>query len=289
MIARMVARTREQPDANFEQLTGIFRNYHFPEMKQKHKDYVDSLKDKAEFYRLLGQLVLEGYPIEMYVCDGAYRDRGLLITMKNGLLRFYNNIARDILFDTLSNVFFSEDRLIELSNSFRTWPKLELRSREYLQTINFESRKWIRFDGKQFDPFTSKITNACWVRFMKNYSRLDFAYVEWNDNDWRLYLFQASISSFPEHNRDFTRNSFVSPESSQLASLLHALFGIFDFQVSTIRDESDTIIDFEVTDSNDQSYRDRICILYVTPLTNNEARISIASVFIDFITLERRR
>ncbi|GJD07486.1 hypothetical protein Gasu2_18450 [Galdieria sulphuraria] len=117
----MVARTREQPDANFEQLTGIFRNYHFPEMKQKHKDYVDSLKDKAEFYRLLGQLVLEGYPIEMYVCDGAYRDRGLLITMKNGLLRFYNNIARDILFDTLSNVFFSEDRLIELSNSFRTW------------------------------------------------------------------------------------------------------------------------------------------------------------------------
>ncbi|GJD06191.1 hypothetical protein Gasu2_06200 [Galdieria sulphuraria] len=103
IIARIIA--SRQPDANFEQLTGVFRNYDYPEIKQKYKDYVDLLKDKAEFYRLRRQLFLEGYPMELYVCDGAYRERGLFITMKNGLLRFYNSMARNILFDTFSTVF----------------------------------------------------------------------------------------------------------------------------------------------------------------------------------------
>ncbi|GJD11659.1 hypothetical protein Gasu2_57860 [Galdieria sulphuraria] len=123
---------------------------------------------------------------------------------------------------------------------------------------------------------------------MTNYSLFDFAYVEWKDRYWTLYLFQASTSSIPEHSRDFARmeHLFGSPESSHLASLLKALFGQSDYQVSTIRDESDTIIDFEVTESNGQCYRDRICILYVTPLTKNEASTSNAPSFIDFITLE---
>ncbi|EME30667.1 hypothetical protein Gasu2_19460 [Galdieria sulphuraria] len=123
---------------------------------------------------------------------------------------------------------------------------------------------------------------------MTNYSLFDFAYVEWKVRYWTLYLFQASISSIPEHSRDFARmeHLFGSPESSHLASLLKALFGQSDYQVSTIRDESDTIIDFEVTDSNGQCYRDRICILYVTPIRKNEASTSNAPSFIDFITLE---
>jgi len=74
-----------------------------------------------------------------------------------------------------------------------------------------------------------------------------------------------------------------SGETVQLASLLNVLF-IAPFEVSTVYDASKNIVDFEVTDSRGVSYRDRISILYVTPLTREDAKADSAPEFVEFLT-----
>jgi hypothetical protein len=138
-------------------------------------------------------------------------------------------------------------------------------------------------------PPRSKIEFSCWIRFGTNYPRLDYAYVDMTeDGNWMLYLIQVSVSSFPAHNIDsaqLERLFMKTGGSVQLASLLNSFFAEV-FEVSPVYDARKKIVNFEVTDSQGISFRDRISILYVTPLTREDAKADSAPDFVEFLTFD---
>jgi len=191
-------------------------------MEKRHKEYVDSLKeeDKETFYNMLYKLFLDRESPAITLFDRSYRDRGLLITLNDGSLHFYNSIARDILFESFPNYYFGRDRLVELSNKFKEdrmkgfsgseyferlfldlcyqfRPDIEVYSRARHQTIHLNSNvRWLRFDRKGLLPPCSKINFSCWINFGVNYSSLDYAYVDTTDGGWMLRLIQVSVHLF---------------------------------------------------------------------------------------------
>jgi len=121
MIAELIELSRSFPNLSFEELVSKFTKEVYNDMKKRHKEYVDSLKeeDKETFYNMLYELFLGRETPAITLFDSAYRDRGLLITMNNGSLRFYNSIARDILFESFSKHYFTKERLVEVSKMFK--------------------------------------------------------------------------------------------------------------------------------------------------------------------------
>jgi len=108
------------------------------------------------------------------------------------------------------------------------------------------------------------------------------------DGSWMLYLIQVSISSFPAHNIDSARLELLFKKTGgtvQLASLLN-LFFAEAFEVSPLYNDREKIVNFEVTDSQGISFRDRISILYVTPLTREDAKADSAPEFVEFLTFD---
>jgi len=191
-------------------------------MKRRHFEYVDSLNDteKMDFAAMLYKLFLGQDTPRITICEDAYRDRGLLITFKDRYLQFYNSVARDILLDTFTKFYFSESRLVELSQKlkqarmegsgggeyfeelflglcFRFRPDIQTCSRASSRTIHFQSNVWFRFDGKCVDRRLSSIEMSCWIKFIRNYALLDYAYVDMiDDGRWMLYLIRVSVSPF---------------------------------------------------------------------------------------------
>eukprot|EP00871_Galdieria_phlegrea_P000663 jgi/Galph1/1598/GphlegSOOS_G285.1 len=220
MIAIMVLLYSE-PVSSFEELEKYFACNIQPFMERKHVQYIESLKTgdvDDDFLEILRALFLGDCTPSMDICNSAYLARGLFIVMKNRTLRFYNNIAGDILFFTFKCRMLSEERLLELSprpcpekkemmhlkNSFfrGVFPDGQFLSHNaFLNAVGFEGRKWLRLDGKYFGPICSGITSSCWLRFTKDYAPLDLAYVDIEDDNWMLLLLQLSIYSFPQHNR----------------------------------------------------------------------------------------
>jgi len=244
--------------------------------------------------------------------DSAYRDLGLLLAMNDASLRFYNSIACDILFESFSKHYFTKERLVEVSKMFKDArrdgrgggehfeelfldlcqyyrPDIEVYSRRSYLKIHLKSNRWLRFDGKEFMPPRSKIEFSCWIKFGTHYPRLDYAYVDMTDDgNWMLYLIQVSVSSFPAHNIDLAqleRLFMKTGGSVQLASLLNSFFAEV-FEVSPVYDAREKIVNFEVTDSQGISFRDRISILYVTPLTREDAKADSAPEFVEFLTFD---
>jgi len=64
---------------------------------------------------------------------------------------------------------------------------------------------------------------------------------------------------------------------------IHVLAG---FQVSPVVDMKGNLVNFTVKDSNGISYRERICILYVTPLTGSEANADSVPELVQFLIFE---
>ncbi|KAK4526702.1 hypothetical protein GAYE_SCF26G4618 [Galdieria yellowstonensis] len=311
MIGILVNLLSTSGDFSFEEVTQIFKADICNSMKMRHFEYVDSLKDskKTDFVEMLYKLFLGGKTPRITVCEDAYRDRGLLITFEDRSLQFYNSVAREILFDTFTQFYFSDHRLVKLSQKLKEArvngfggdeyfeelflglclcfrPDIQIYSRASSRTIHFQSTAWFRFDGRCFDRLLSSIKMSCWIKFIRNNPCLDYAYVDMTDGIWKLYLIQVSVSSFPVHNRDSARLELLfekSGETVQLASLLNVLFDE-PFEVSPVYDASKNIVDFEVTDSRGVSYRDRISILYVTPLTREDAKADSAPEFVEFLT-----
>ncbi|KAK4528554.1 hypothetical protein GAYE_SCF61G6498 [Galdieria yellowstonensis] len=120
-IAELIELSRSFPNFSFEELVSGFTKNAFGDMKKRHEEYVDSLteKQKKAFYNLLYELFLGRETPAITLFDSAYRDRGLLLEMNNGSLRFYNSVARDILFESFSNYYFTKERLVEASNKFK--------------------------------------------------------------------------------------------------------------------------------------------------------------------------
>ncbi|KAK4526948.1 hypothetical protein GAYE_SCF29G4867 [Galdieria yellowstonensis] len=301
-------------DLSFEEVASNLKADISNSMKMRHVEYVDSLNDvkKADFAKMLYNLFLGGGTPSMTICDNAYRDRGLLITLKDRSLQLYNSVARDILFDTFTQFYFSENHLVELSQELkkarkggsdggacfeelflglclRFRPEIQTCSRERSRTIHFQSNVLFRFDGKCFDRRLSCITTSCWIKFSRNYPRLDYAYVDMiDDGSWMLYLIQVSVSSFPAHNTDsaqLERLFMKTGGSVPLASLLNSFFDR-PFEVSSVYNDRKKIVDFEVADSQGISFRDRISILYVTPLTREDAKADSAPEFVEFLTFD---
>jgi len=300
-------------DFSFEEVSQIFKADICNSMKMRQFEYVDSLKDskKTDFVEMLYKLFLGGKTPRITICEDAYRVRGLLITFKDRSLQFYNSVAREILFDTFTQFYFSDNRLVKISQKlkearmngfggdeyfeelflglcFRFRPDVEIYSRASSRRIHFQSSAWFRFDGKCFDRRLSSIKMSCWIKFIRNNPCVDYAYVDMTDGRWKLYLIQVSVSSFPVHNRDSARLKLLfekSGEPVQLASLLHVLFDE-PFEVSPVYDASKNIVDFEVTGSRGVSYRDRISILYVTPLIREDAKADSAPDFVEFLTFD---
>eukprot|EP00871_Galdieria_phlegrea_P003316 jgi/Galph1/3986/GphlegSOOS_G2679.1 len=212
MIAIMVLLYSE-PVSSFEELEESFACNIQPFMERKHVQYIESLKTDDDFLEILRALFLGDCTPSMDICNSAYLARGLFIVMKNRTLRFYNNIAGDILFFTFKCRMLSEERLLEYHKGFRPCPEkkemMHLKNSffrpqlqdAFLNAVGFEGRKWLRLDGKYFGPICSGITSSCWLRFTKDYAPLDLAYVDIEDDNWMLLLLQLSIYSFPQHNR----------------------------------------------------------------------------------------
>eukprot|EP00871_Galdieria_phlegrea_P003482 jgi/Galph1/4134/GphlegSOOS_G45.1 len=102
MIAIMVLLYSE-PVSSFEELEESFACNIQPFMERKHVQYIESLKTgdvDDDFLEILRALFLGDCTPSMDICNSAYLARGLFIVMKNRTLRFYNNIAGDILFFT---------------------------------------------------------------------------------------------------------------------------------------------------------------------------------------------
>ncbi|KAK4528323.1 hypothetical protein GAYE_SCF55G6263 [Galdieria yellowstonensis] len=316
-IAELIELSRSFPNFSFEQLVSGFTKNAFGDMKKRHEEYVDSLteKQKKAFYNLLYELFLGRETPAITLFDSVYRDRGVLLEMNNGSLRFYNSVARDILFESFSNYYFTKERLVEASNKFKEArrkgfssgeyfeelflhlcrqfrPDIEIYSRAGYRTIHLKSNRWLRFDGKEFMPPRPKIEFSSWIKFGTNYPRLDYAYIDMTDDgNWMLYLIQVSVSSFPAHNTDSAQLERLFKKTGgtvQLASLLNSFFAEV-FEVSPVYDAGEKIVNFEVTDSRGTSCRDRISILYVTPLTKKDAKVDSAPEFVEFLTFDNFR
>ncbi|KAK4527273.1 hypothetical protein GAYE_SCF38G5195 [Galdieria yellowstonensis] len=315
VIAELIDMSRSFPNLSFEEVAAQFYEECYADMQIVHSEYVKSLTvemAKKSFYDGLYKLFLDRETPAITLFDSAYRDRGLLITMNNGSLRFYNSIARDILFESFSKHYFTKERLVEVSKMFKDArrgprggvepfeelfldlcqyyrPDIEVYSRRSYRKIHLKSNRWLRFDGKEFMPPRSKIEFSCWIRFGTNYPRLDYAYVDMTDDgNWMLYLIQVSVSSFPAHNTDSAQLERLFKKTGgtvQLASLLNSFFAEV-FEVSPVYDAGEKIVNFEVTDSHGISFRDRISILYVTPLTREDAKADSAPEFVEFLTFD---
>jgi len=314
VIGMLINMANASGDLSFEEVASNLKADISNSMKMRHVEYVDSLNDvkKADFAKMLYNLFLGGGTPSMTICDNAYRDRGLLITLKDRSLQLYNSVARDILFDTFTQFYFSENHLVELSQELkkarkggsgggacfeelflglvlRFRPEIQTYSRARSRTIHFQSNVLFRFDGKCFDRRLSSITTSCWIKFSRNYPRLDYAYVDMiDDGSWMLYLIQVSVSSFPAHDVDsaqLERLFMKTGGSVPLASLLNSFFAEV-FEVSPVYDARKKIVNFEVTDSQGISFRDRISILYVTPLTREDAKADSAPEFVEFLTFD---
>ncbi|KAK4528741.1 hypothetical protein GAYE_SCF64G6687 [Galdieria yellowstonensis] len=226
-------------------------------------------------------------------------------------LQFYNRVARDILCDTLSELYFTSNRLTELSHKlkkairkgaggdeyfeelflglcFNSRPDIQTYSRVSSRTIYFQSNVLYRFDGKCFDRRLSSIKMSCWIKFIRNYLGFDYAYVDMTDGRWMLCLMQVSVSSFPVHNTGSARLELLFEKSGETVPLASLLKSFFDeaFEVSPVVDTEGNTINFTVTDSRGISCRERICVLYVTPLTRSEAQVDSAPEFVEFLTLD---
>jgi len=313
MIARLIETSRSFPNLSFEELVSKFTKEVYNDMKKRHKEYVDSLKeeDKETFYNMLYELFLGRETPAITLFDSAYRDRGLLLAMNDASLRFYNSIARDILFEAFSNHYFTIDRIVKVSKMFKDArrdgrgggehfedlfldvcqyyrPDIEVYSRRSYRTIHLKSNMWLRFDGKEFMPPRSIIEFSCWIKFGASYPQLDYAYVDMTDGSWMLYLIQVSVSSFLVHNRDSARLELLFEKTGGTVPLASLLNSFFDgpFEVSPVYNDRKKIMDFEVTDSQGISFRDRISILYVTPLTREDAKADSAPEFVEFLTFD---
>ncbi|KAK4526106.1 hypothetical protein GAYE_SCF19G4018 [Galdieria yellowstonensis] len=316
-IAELIELSGSFPNFSFEELVAWFTKNAFGDMKKRHEAYLDSLteKQKKASYNMLYELFLGRETPAITLFDSAYRDGGLLLEMKNGSVRFYNSIARDVLFESFSNYYFTKERLVEVSNKFKGArregfssgeyfeelflhlcqqfrPDIEIYSRADYRTIHLKSNLWLRFDGKEFMPPRPKIEFSCWIKFGTNYPRLDYAYVDMTDDgNWMLYLIQVSVSSFPAHNTDSAQLERLFKKTDgtvQLASLLNSFFAEV-FEVSPVYDAGEKLVNFEVTDSQGISFRDRISILYVTPLTKEDAKADSAPDFVKFLTFDNFR
>jgi len=312
MISMVVDFANTSGGMSFEDLFSKLRDTVSGAMEKKHDEYVEALskRKKAKFMKMLHKLFLGSETPRIRISDAAYRDRALLIALNDGRLQFYNSIARYILFGTFSRYYFRKDRIVEPSEKFKdsrgsgdsggkyfeelffVWCQCEylqitLSSQLYNRTSRFTSNVWFRFDGNRIYPPRPTLDISCWIRFSENYLRLDYAYVDIIGDRWMLYLIQASVSSFPVHNRDSARLELLltKSETCQLESLLNSFFDDA-FEVSPVVDRKGNIVNFTVTDSKGTSYRERICILYVTPLTRSEAKADSAPQFVEFLTFE---
>ncbi|KAK4528679.1 hypothetical protein GAYE_SCF63G6624 [Galdieria yellowstonensis] len=247
MISMVVDFANTSGGMSFEDLFSKLRDTVSGAMETKHDEYVEALnkRKKEKFMKMLHNLFLGSETPRIRISDAAYRDRGLLIALNDGRLQFYNSVARDILFGTFSRYYFTKDRIVELSQKFKdsrgsgdsggkyfeelffVWCQCEylqitLSSQLYNRTIRFTSNVWFRFDGKRIYPPRSTFDISCWIRFSENYPRLDYAYVDIIGDRWILYLIQASVSSFPVHNRDSAQLELLltKSETCQLESLL---------------------------------------------------------------------
>eukprot|EP00871_Galdieria_phlegrea_P000938 jgi/Galph1/1845/GphlegSOOS_G531.1 len=241
---------------------------------------------------MLRALFLDKSAPHLSVAHGAYRDRGLLISMNDRSLKFYNSIARNILFSTFLRFCAKSEYIAKLSDRYITetgsekgyafeaifflWcllnkPFFEIRAQNEMGTVRFEQSRWLKLQGHNFDPTVEKVTRSCWLKFTETHARLDLLILIWK-----------------AHNRGSAeiQRLFDPPERPQLASLLETIFGETGFQVSVIRDDSNQIVDFEVLDPNGMSCRNRITILYVTPLSESDVGISSAPKFVGFLTFE---
>ncbi|KAK4527844.1 hypothetical protein GAYE_SCF45G5776 [Galdieria yellowstonensis] len=314
MIALLVNFANTFVGFSFVELVTKFTKRVYRDMKKRHDAYVNSLKgeEKETFYNMLYKLFLGRETPATTLFDSAYQDRGLLIPLHDESLQFYNSIARDILFESFSNYYFTKERLVEVSNKFKEArrecrgggayfeqlflylcyqfrPDIEVYSRASHRTIHLNSNvRWLRFDGKKFMPQRSKVNFSCWIKFGENYPSLDYAYVYMTDGSWMLYLIQVSVSSFPVHNRDSARLELLFEKTGGTVPLASLLNSFFDgpFEVSPVYNDRKKIMDFEVTDSQGISFRDRISILYVTSLTREDAKADSAPEFVEFLTFD---
>jgi len=318
LVPRMIGRlvilaSNSGGDFIFEEFAQNFKAEISYRMKRSHSEYVYSLNDskKADLAEMLYKLFVGRETPRITICDNAYRHRGLLITFKDRSLQFYNSVARDILFDTFMELYFSLNRPIEVSQRLKETRRKGAGGDEYFQklflalfcpsyrefqtysrvggrTIHFESEVLFRFDGKYLDRRLSSISMSCWIQFIRNYPRLDYAYVDMTDGKWMLYLIQVSVLPFSVHNRGSAQLELLfekSGESVPLASLLSSFFGE-TFEVSPVYNARKKIVDFEVIDSEGTSCRERISFLYVTLLTREDVKADSAPKFVEFLTFD---
>ncbi|KAK4528873.1 hypothetical protein GAYE_SCF66G6821 [Galdieria yellowstonensis] len=297
-IAELIELRRSFRNFSFEALVAWFTKNAFGDMKKRHEAYLNSLTEekKKAFYNMLYELFLGRETPAITLFDSAYRDRGLLLEMNNGSLRFYNSIARDVLFESFSNYYFTKERLVEVSNKFKEArrkgfssgeyfeelflhlcqqfrPDIEVYSRRSYRTIHLKSNLWLRFDGKEFMPSRSNIEFSCWIKFGTHYPSLDYAYVDMADDAHNIGSSQLE------------RLLEKTGGTAQFASLLNSFFAEV-FEVSPVYDAREKIVNFEVTDSQGISFRERISILYVTPLTREDAKADSAPEFVEFLTFD---
>jgi len=207
MIALRVNFANTFVDFSFGKWVTKFTKRVYRNMKKRHDAYVNSLKEeeKKKFYNTLCKLFFDRETPTITLFDSAYQDRGLLIPLHDESLQFYNSIARDVLFESFSNYYFTKERLVEVSNKFKEArrkcrgggayfeqlflylcyqfrPNIEVYSRASHRTIHLNSNvRWLRFDGKKFMPQRSKVNFSCWIKFGENYPSLDYAYVDMTD------------------------------------------------------------------------------------------------------------
>jgi hypothetical protein len=121
MIAQLVNIVRKNPNASFQGIEENFIDEISPSMEKAHVKYLDNLSpsQRSKFSDMLHSLFAESDTPGLRIADGAYRDKGLLVTRSDKSLTFYNSIARDILMKSFIEHFASEDNLVRLAKAFR--------------------------------------------------------------------------------------------------------------------------------------------------------------------------
>ncbi|GJQ15675.1 hypothetical protein GpartN1_g7466.t1 [Galdieria partita] len=198
-IQDLIDLTRKHSSYDFKKLIEIYVSGFVSEASRKHFNYIESLneRDRESFFEALSALLFPRTKRQNFILKTAYRDKGLVVVLEDGTLRFYNLPARDVILD--SWLKYTKSKLGHMIDQYRKstgaskgslYEKLFLNicslskptltgwcpgyQLKYSFSLNRGDLRY--FDGTLIDPMIDWMTDGLWLYMPSNFARWDFIY-----------------------------------------------------------------------------------------------------------------
>ncbi|GJQ16010.1 hypothetical protein GpartN1_g7801.t1 [Galdieria partita] len=250
-IQDLIDLSRKYSSYDFKKLIEIYVAKFVSEASPKYLNYIESLndRDRESFFEALSALLFPRTNRQNFILKTAYRDKGLVVVHEDETLRFYNLPARDVILD--SWLKYAKSKLGNMIDEYRKrtgalkgslyeklffifcslskptltgWcPRYQLK-----YSFSLHSGDLRYFDGTLIDPMIDWMTDELWLYMPSNFARWNFIYYKnLPREEWSIWFFQLSISSFSDHNYGSSRieHDFEGSEC-RVSQLLNAIRGI---------------------------------------------------------------